>query len=406
MTTEIVVMNREGIALAADSVVTYGGSKTFNTANKLFMLAPGYPVGILIFNNANFMDLPWEIIIKLFRDHVLVKKTRLDKLEDYGKLFIKYIEQNGNKFSTFDQQKHMIMSMVEYIFGEIVGRSIWEKIEEEFYKTAARISEEKIAEISHDMIQELHQKIDEVKSVFSDDEINEIRERLFQEFNDIIQHGKEHFLGNLPLSDEDREVLDNICLLFVTKPGLSSVYTGVVFAGYGENDLFPACAAYNIESFLCGKLRYIKDEVAKIDFSGPSAAIIPFAQADVVENFLQGRHTKYIDAIFEELNGKLPEDEIEKILNQTEKKIKERHTNSIMSAVNALPKEDLALMAESLVSLTSFMRKVSMSQETVGEPIDVAVISKKDGFVWIKRKHYFDIKNNLHYKLKYKKENS
>jgi hypothetical protein len=46
-------------------------------------------------------------------------------------------------------------------------------------------------------------------------------------------------------------------------------------------------------------------------------------------------------------------------------------------------------MAESLVNLTSFKRKFSRDAETVGGPIDVAVISKADGFVWIKRKHYF-----------------
>jgi hypothetical protein len=31
-----------------------------------------------------------------------------------------------------------------------------------------------------------------------------------------------------------------------------------------------------------------------------------------------------------------------------------------------------------------------MKDDSVGGPIDVAVISKIDGFVWIKRKHYFD----------------
>jgi hypothetical protein len=30
-----------------------------------------------------------------------------------------------------------------------------------------------------------------------------------------------------------------------------------------------------------------------------------------------------------------------------------------------------------------------MEVESVGGPIDVAVISKGDGFIWIKRKHYF-----------------
>lgn len=51
-------------------------------------------------------------------------------------------------------------------------------------------------------------------------------------------------------------------------------------------------------------------------------------------------------------------------------------------------------MAESLVSLTSLKRRVSNETESVGGPTDVALISKGDGFVWVKRKHYFDPRLN------------
>ncbi|MFI5090616.1 MAG: hypothetical protein ACHP7P_11200 [Terriglobales bacterium] len=61
----------------------------------------------------------------------------------------------------------------------------------------------------------------------------------------------------------------------------------------------------------------------------------------------------------------------------------------MLDIVGDLPKDDLAAMAESLVNLTSFKRRITAEMETVGGPIDVAVISKGDGFVWIKRKHYF-----------------
>jgi len=61
-------------------------------------------------------------------------------------------------------------------------------------------------------------------------------------------------------------------------------------------------------------------------------------------------------------------------------------------------------MAESLVSLTSFKRKVTMESETVGGPIDVAVISKGDGFIWIKRKHYFKPELNPQFFASYYKE--
>jgi len=74
----------------------------------------------------------------------------------------------------------------------------------------------------------------------------------------------------------------------------------------------------------------------------------------------------------------------------------------VVSAVAVLPKDLLAEMAESLVNLTSFKRRMSMnSAETVGGPIDVAVISKGDGFVWIKRKHYFKPELNPQFFARY-----
>ncbi len=47
-------------------------------------------------------------------------------------------------------------------------------------------------------------------------------------------------------------------------------------------------------------------------------------------------------------------------------------------------------MAESLVNLTKFRRRITPERETVGGPIDVAIITKGDGFIWVKRKHYFE----------------
>jgi hypothetical protein len=69
---------------------------------------------------------------------------------------------------------------------------------------------------------------------------------------------------------------------------------------------------------------------------------------------------------------------------------KEAYSDPILDAVQFLPKDELATMAATLVNLTSFKQRMSLDYETVGGPIDVAVISKGDGFIWIRRKHYFD----------------
>ena len=75
----------------------------------------------------------------------------------------------------------------------------------------------------------------------------------------------------------------------------------------------------------------------------------------------------------------------------------ERFIQPVVRIVEGLPQSDLAAMAESLVNLTSFRRHVTPDAETVGGPIDVAVISRGDGFVWIKRKHYFQPELNPHF---------
>ena len=50
-------------------------------------------------------------------------------------------------------------------------------------------------------------------------------------------------------------------------------------------------------------------------------------------------------------------------------------------------RQDLAKMAEALVSLTAFLKRMAADQdETVAEPIDVAILSKGDGFIWVKHK--------------------
>ncbi|HUI72200.1 MAG TPA: hypothetical protein VL354_16895, partial [Spirochaetia bacterium] len=70
---------------------------------------------------------------------------------------------------------------------------------------------------------------------------------------------------------------------------------------------------------------------------------------------------------------------------------------ALIGVISTLPKIELAQMAESLVTLTSLKRHISASAETVGGPIDVALLSKGDGLIWIKRKHYFDKDLNYHF---------
>jgi hypothetical protein len=55
------------------------------------------------------------------------------------------------------------------------------------------------------------------------------------------------------------------------------------------------------------------------------------------------------------------------------------HTRPIYRAIGSLPKRELGETAASLIKLNSFQQKVMHSIETVGGPIDVAVITRNGG---------------------------
>lgn len=89
MTSEIVIMNRNAIAMAADSAVTFGNKKTYNGVNKLFMLSNNPPMGIMIFGSADFKNIPLETLIKEYR-----KKTNFKQLKNISNIkenFLKYL---------------------------------------------------------------------------------------------------------------------------------------------------------------------------------------------------------------------------------------------------------------------------------------------------------------------------
>ena len=73
------------------------------------------------------------------------------------------------------------------------------------------------------------------------------------------------------------------------------------------------------------------------------------------------------------------------------KEVSAQHfSQPIMNVVAMLPKEQLAEMAESLVSLTALKRRVSSQEGNCGWSTRMwALITKGDGLIWIKRKHYF-----------------
>jgi hypothetical protein len=73
------------------------------------------------------------------------------------------------------------------------------------------------------------------------------------------------------------------------------------------------------------------------------------------------------------------------------------HWNPLRRVVGILSVDEMAELAETLINLEALKERVTKPTESVGGPVDVAAITKNEGFVWIKRKHYFPAELNPRY---------
>ena len=81
----------------------------------------------------------------------------------------------------------------------------------------------------------------------------------------------------------------------------------------------------------------------------------------------------------------------------------QEHYLPLRRIIGGLAIEEMSELAETLVMLESLKEKVTSRTQSVGGPIDVAVITKAEGLVWIKRKLFFDPEINQRYFLRQQK---
>ncbi len=437
MTAEIVIMNKEAVAVAADSAVTITlqkgdeeekKQKIFVSSNKLFALSKYQPVCVMVYGSASFMGIPWETVVKLYRKKL--QKRSYGALRDYAESLLAFLESEGELFST-STQLHFFEANVRGYFS-LIRRKIEKKIKQ-LISEKDGITEKEVGQSVSRIIQNQHDLWE--KSEPASGHVEHSIKELGSKYQEIIRKAKREVFDLLPMSRTTSNQLTRIALhLFVkfpgrmTKPGAS----GLVIAGFGQDDLFPSLYSFYVHGVMNNRLRYKDDEKVEIG-AKVTAAVHPFAQSEMVQAFLWGVDPDYQRAIEEDLTNifneypdvilgsvqRLTDDErsglrgkLRELAGQELKRHRkklwkyrwEHYVDPVMSVVDSLPKQELAAMAESLVNLTSFKRRVSVEAETVAEPIDVAVISKGDGFIWIKRKHYFQRELNPQFFANYYRE--
>lgn len=398
MTAIVAILNKHCAAIAADSAVTIGNThKVINSANKIFTLSKYYPVAVMTYNNASFMGVPWDIIIKEYRKQL--KDRSFSTLKEYVNDFIKFMHDRNFFSSQNVQDKYLLIILNSFV--DILKKGISQR------------NNIDVSNVTNDLLEnDLQLFLTNNKN--SGNRCPEYVDYEYQEFRKNAISQISTYASQIGFTNVD--LLSESFFYYLSATLITNFSTGLVFVGYGEEEIYPSLLSMDIVLAFDNHLRYFFDNrTVKIgDEPGESlSCICPFAQSDVVQTLIDGIHPAFLEiinnaigdtilSISAELN-KIPNGQalsqafrsinyepiIQAATREIGVKMRKTYTNSLLDTVNLLDKEDMANMAESFISLTSLVRHMQPGEETVGGPVDVAVISKGDGFVWINRKHYF-----------------
>ena len=403
MTSEVALLNRWAIALAADSATTAsyferGERKTrfFKGAKKIFHLTPRFPIALMTYDAENLLGIPWGTIVAGYRDRY--PSIPLNFVHDYATDFFRYVESNLGLYAQATMEAQLSADVVESA-GLILRMADPEGIAVTEGNRTKRVSmlERRMEKVTSDIASSpfIHG--------FSEDDVSAILGQWETRIIDGITQD--------PFVMARAEGLDMHALASLGAQALlkkrSTILpaSGLVFAGFGDQEFFPALEHYTCYGVVVGRLIRELGGAVQISQKNPSE-LLPFAQSDMSRGFLYGvrpsvtarvnsnltKALEHYDELLREaglVTGGLSEEIKAKVHERfsecIESELMLRHTLPTKQIVGFLPPDELADLAEMLVRMESLKERFTRDTESVSGPIRVSVISKTDGFVLITR---------------------
>ncbi|MEJ0054299.1 MAG: hypothetical protein WDN75_00775 [Bacteroidota bacterium] len=371
-------------------------------------------------------------MIKLYREKI--KEAAFDTLSEYKIDFLDFIKSNihhisadykrDNFYAFCGEAYHTILNkIVNKIEGDSAVIQTLNAADANVYVQNIVSSQlDEYAEMVNGLVKGNHITITfAAYTTFYDAHLTEIIEYVKNEIR--AKHASFDFIPN------QIEKMKNILFSMIDVEYIFEKNSGLVFIGFGDKEIYPSSQLVTIGTIIADTPRFNIANDVKIVPGISNSNIIPYAQGDVTTTVLTGVDPNYktevknsietaLQVISSEVTSRINDPaesgQVATIIGNTAKelvnKLEDYQFNTItrplLEILAHMGKEDMAELAESLVNITSLKRKFTSSDsadESVGGPVDVAIITKGDGFVWMKRKHYFDIDLNKGFVNKYYK---
>lgn len=285
MTAIVGILNKNGVAFAADSAATHtlavDKKKITNHANKVFELSRYRPVGVAICGNLSLMGMPWEDIFKMYR--AKLDKGSFAHVKDYVHDLMQFVRMTILPCFK-EEQKYQLDILCSGLKNEMVSNAV--EIKKQGKKEKIR---------GEDLYPLMIKQLNTFIKTYSSESMKNCKDyegytlRNFKKYAGPIV---EPAMGKVFTNDKCPKTFKGLFYkaLFHILVSVKHVYlptTEIIFWGYGDKDLFPSCHSIVISAAFDNRIKWTDNTVFTISNTSP-AWIVPYAQTDVANTVVRG----------------------------------------------------------------------------------------------------------------------
>jgi hypothetical protein len=409
----VILMNQRGIALAADSAATLGNREViFNTHQKIIPIGR-FPVAFLKAKPSLFMDVLCETLINKYSSFMYSIPHEKEHVLGYFIDFMNYLENNLSYYSGEVEKRALskfIYSYLDYIYSEYENQINEDKDE--------NIALSNLAKRLKKFFESLAKEKSELR--FKN---QIIWGSVKQKYPQIIENTFNQYLKNernlnhegYDFDQKQTKILDILDMIlfkygdiFFTDLNKYIKFSEFILAGYGSKSPYPELVHVKLFLAFDGKTLYVIESEFFIPTNDRKYVQV-MDEVSAIQAFYKGIEVSFENKIKDSISNRInhflfKHFEKDKLLqsknlvqilindlNSTIAKdfefLKYQNSEPLFSSIQYAPLTNLMEMAEELVSIAA-LRSKYLADETsngrVGKPIDVAFISKLNGFQWNK----------------------
>ena len=400
MTSQIVLGNGHGIAVASDSAMTMGGRRTYDTSEKIYPLPLPHAVAVLHAGNVVFHRMPYSTIISSWIQSI--GDHQLRNLPDYVESFRKFLVDEINGWCDLEQQKSDFIGNMHYEF-----KRIWNLM----FVGGAVVSPSEALKIWQS----------EVKNVSAMDSYTHSRASVQEKFNQIwskqtdgsdgVNERVEYWFDDVPRTTEIDELIEQYVWKSIANHyPLSDEYSALLtFVGFGTKSMIPALQRLEMHGALDDTIVWDQDDMRYatkhpngfllIDVIGQQRAISTFLRGydpelpQTIQTASSGAFEKKIESESagqqrSEESPSQPDLTVENKMGEIIESAfadfgEETRLGSFRTTAAGMPLASLAATAKSLIQIQELSLDSRGELPIVGGQVRVGTITKTNGFKWV-----------------------